>query len=78
MALAALLLVAAGCKGNRSTTASTTPSASAPASTSVSPATTPEQLGALGAEIKKHPNDAPTTGHSAPKQNRVAEATPSS
>jgi hypothetical protein len=58
MALAALLFVAIGCKGNRSATASTTPAANVPASTSVSSAATPEQLGALGAEIKKHPNDA--------------------
>ena|SRR5260370_730704 len=58
--LTALLLIAAGCKGNRSATAAwNAPSANQPAAnTSVEPATTPEQLGALGAEIKKHPNDA--------------------
>jgi len=56
-ALTALLLVA-GCKGNVNTagTAGPTPATNKPVVAAA--ATTPEQLGALGAEIKKHPNDA--------------------
>jgi hypothetical protein len=50
----ALLLVAGGCKGRSVTSSWTEP----PANTAIATATTPEQLGALGAEIKKHPNDA--------------------
>ena len=55
----ALLLIAAGCKGNggSATSGSTSVDANQP-STSIAPATTPEQLGALGAQIKKQPNDA--------------------
>jgi len=60
--LLAALLIAGGCKGNNSQqagSASTPSSASQPASTAAATtATTPEELGALGAEIKKHPNDA--------------------
>jgi hypothetical protein len=57
----ALLFLAAGCKNqNASTTAASDTSAttvaqsSSPSSTSLSP----EQLGELGAQIKKQPNDA--------------------
>jgi glucose/arabinose dehydrogenase len=59
--LLAALLIAGGCKGNnqQAGSASTPSSASQPASTAAATtATTPEELGALGAEIKKHPNDA--------------------
>jgi hypothetical protein len=61
--LAALLLIAAGCsKGNQTATsdAANAPSAkSSPAvASTASSSLSPEQLGALGAEIKKHPNDA--------------------
>jgi glucose/arabinose dehydrogenase len=58
--LLAALLIAGGCKNNsqQAGSAMTPSSASQPATTAVSSATTPEQLGALGAEIKKHPNDA--------------------
>lgn len=60
--LAALLLVAAGCKGNQTATSDATnaPSAkpSPAAASTAAPSMSPEQLGALGAEIKKHPNDA--------------------
>ena len=57
-ALTAVLLMA-GCKGNTNTagTAAPTPATNQPAVAAAS-ATTPEQLGALGAEIKKHPHDA--------------------
>ena len=58
--LLAAVLIAGGCKGNNQQTAATTPSsASQPASSAAATtAATPEELGALGAEIKKHPNDA--------------------
>jgi glucose/arabinose dehydrogenase len=58
--LLAALLIAGGCKGNNQQAASATPPATnQPASAAAATtATTPEQLGALGAEIKKHPNDA--------------------
>jgi hypothetical protein len=60
--VAALCLIAAGCNRQSGPTASgpATPSPSQPASASVAPAMTPEQLGALGAQIKKQPNDAHT------------------
>ncbi|SRR5258708_4832800 len=56
----ALLLIAAGCKGNggSATSGSTSVDANQQTSASIAPATTPEQLGALGAQIKKQPNDA--------------------
>lgn len=53
------LLLAAGC-GNNASPGATATTAAAGASTdgSQSSALTPEQLGALGAQIKKQPNDA--------------------
>jgi hypothetical protein len=57
-ALTALLLIA-GCKGNVNTAGTAgTPSATTNTPAATAAAATPEQLGALGAEIKKHPNDA--------------------
>lgn len=61
--VAALLLLGAGCKNKQQTASATNPpppnqAVSASATPSGTPATTPEQLGALGADIKKHPNDA--------------------
>jgi hypothetical protein len=54
--VAALLIVAGGCQNkDAATPAGGTPTAAAtPASTTLSP----EQLGTLGAQIKKQPNDA--------------------
>jgi len=61
-ALSAFLVIGAGCHHNESsaTTASASQSSNtAQASTAAAAAdVSPEQLGALGAEIKKHPNDA--------------------
>lgn len=55
----AMLLFTAGCKNNpSSTTASTDKYAPAAQSASASTSLTPEQLGTLGAQIKKQPNDA--------------------
>ena len=56
----ALLFLAAGCKNqNASTTAASDTSATAVAqSSSPSSSLSPEQLGELGAQIKKQPNDA--------------------
>jgi hypothetical protein len=57
----ALLFLAAGCKNqNASTTAADNTSATATsvASSSSSTSLSPEQLGELGAQIKKQPNDA--------------------
>ena len=56
----AMLLFAAGCKNNpSSTTASSDKYAPAAQSAAPAPASlTPEQLGTLGAQIKKQPNDA--------------------
>jgi len=55
------LLLAAGCGDNASpgpTATATTAAAGASTDGSQSSALTPEQLGALGAQIKKQPNDA--------------------
>ena len=56
------LLLAAGCKNNQSSTnAASSPSASNNGASSVaqvSPSLSPEDLGNLGAQIKKTPNDA--------------------
>lgn len=61
--LALSLIVGAGCKGQQQSAATqpAAPATTQAASASAAPATataTPEQLGALGAEIKKNPNDA--------------------
>jgi hypothetical protein len=58
--LALSLIVGGGCKARQeaATTQTTAPATTQAASASTPSATTPEQLGALGAEIKKHPNDA--------------------
>ena len=54
-----LLLLAAGCKNqNASTTSVSDTSATAVAQSSSSSTLSPEQLGQLGAQIKKQPNDA--------------------
>lgn len=50
----AMLLMIAGCKAQPSATSAT----NTPAATQSVATMTPEQLGKLGAEIKKHPNDA--------------------
>jgi len=50
----ALLLMIAGCKAQQSATSAY----DKPATKQSAAAMTPEQLGKLGAEIKKHPNDA--------------------
>jgi hypothetical protein len=62
LTVATFCLIAAGCNRQPGPTASgpANPSPSRPASASVAPAITPEQLGALGAQIKKQPNDAHT------------------
>ncbi len=55
IAIAALTLVLAfGCKQKSSTESYSTPGQETAASQNL----TPEQLGAIGAEIKKHPSDA--------------------
>jgi hypothetical protein len=58
----ALLLVAAGCKNQNASTTSATDTSATTVAQSSSPSSTtslsPEQLGALGAQIKKQPNDA--------------------
>lgn len=46
------LLLLAGCRGHQAS------QPAAPANAAVQPALSPEQLGALGADIKKHPADA--------------------
>jgi hypothetical protein len=57
--IATLLLVAAlGCKQKASTAASSTPESQQPAASAQAESMTPEQLGELGAQIKKHPSDA--------------------
>lgn len=53
----AMLAFAAGCSKSSTTAASDT-SATSVASSSSSSTLTPEQLGTLGAQIKKQPNDA--------------------
>jgi hypothetical protein len=56
-----MLVLAAGCKNNPSSTAASSGSYNAPTSAqSSAPAASlsPEQLGTLGAQIKKQPNDA--------------------
>lgn len=61
-AMAALLLLSVACKNQQQTASTTAPpsnqAVSASATPSGTPATTPEQLGTLGAQIKKQPNDA--------------------
>lgn len=63
-ALAAVLLIGAGCHHNNQPATSSSATASQPTQTtsaqeaSAAAAATPEQLGTLGAEIKKHPNQA--------------------
>jgi hypothetical protein len=53
--IAALLVIASGCQNkNAATTAGGNPTAAAASASSLSP----EQLGTLGAQIKKQPNDA--------------------
>ena len=59
--LALSLIIGAGCKGQQQSAATqpAAPATTQAASASAAPATaTPEQLGTLGAEIKKNPNDA--------------------
>lgn len=57
---ATLLLIAAGCKGNQGlgTTGSTPAGTTSVASASNASTLSPEQLGSLGAQIKKQPGDA--------------------
>jgi hypothetical protein len=58
----AMLVFAAGCKNNTSSTTASSDTSSTPAAQSAAAAApsslTPEQLGTLGAQIKKQPNDA--------------------
>jgi hypothetical protein len=60
MVAALTLLLAAGCKNNQSST--TAGSSNAPSTTAASSdnasSLSPEELGTLGAQIKKQPNDA--------------------
>jgi hypothetical protein len=56
-AAALAMLLAAGCKNNASTTANSSNGATQVA-TSSSTSMSPEELGTLGAQIKKQPNDA--------------------
>jgi hypothetical protein len=53
-----MLAFAAGCSKTSSTTASSDTNATVAQSSSSSSTLTPEQLGTLGAQIKKQPNDA--------------------
>jgi len=58
LAIAALsLLLAAGCKNKSESTAASAPSPSN-AAVSQTASATPEQLGEIGAQIKRHPKDA--------------------
>jgi hypothetical protein len=55
----AMLVLAAGCKNNPSSTAASSGKYDATAQSAAAPSSlTPEQLGTLGAQIKKQPNDA--------------------
>jgi hypothetical protein len=54
----AMLVLAAGCRNNPSSTTASSGSDNTPASASAAASLTPEQLGTLGAQIKKQPNDA--------------------
>lgn len=59
-----LVVLSAGCKNNQQTAATNSASqpyansSSSPAATAQAPALSPEDLGTLGAQIKKQPNDA--------------------
>ena len=54
-----MLVLAAGCKNNSSSTSASNDNAPAALKTAAAPASlSPEDLGTLGAQIKKQPNDA--------------------
>jgi hypothetical protein len=54
-----LLLIAAGCKGDHGLgTSSSTPAGTTSVSSASASTLSPEQLGSLGAQIKKQPGDA--------------------